>query len=165
MCSVGIQECTGNIDDLFSSPGEYQTRVLGYDCNFGCLQVLFCGIFQNCSRSFGSMTTAIRSWDSEMAISVPSRPAYFFGTLSRLILRPGASSPMATETPPAPKSLHFLIRRLTSSRRNSLCSLRSVGAFPFCTSHRRSRWILSYVLWRNRLHRRSRLFQYGRRAG
>ena len=46
MCSVGIQECTGNIDDLFSSPGEYQTRVLGYDCNFGCLQVLFCGIFQ-----------------------------------------------------------------------------------------------------------------------
>ena len=90
--------------------------------------------FRNCSRSFGSMTTAIRSWDSEMAISVPSRPAYFFGTLSRLILRPGASSPMATETPPAPKSLHFLIRRLTSSRRNSLCSLRSVGAFPFCTS-------------------------------
>ena len=122
MCSVGIQECTGNIDDLFSSPGEYQTRVLGYDCNFGCLQVLFCGIFQE-------LLTV-----SEMAISVPSRPAYFFGTLSRLILRPGASSPMATETPPAPKSLHFLIRRLTSSRRNSLCSLRSVGAFPFCTS-------------------------------
>ena len=28
-------------------------------------------------------TTAIRSWDSEIASSVPSRPAYFFGTLSR----------------------------------------------------------------------------------
>ena len=40
---------------------------------------------RNSSTSFGSTTTAIRSWDSEIAISVPSRPAYFFGTLSRLI--------------------------------------------------------------------------------
>ena len=33
---------------------------------------------------------------------------------------PAASSPIATDTPPAPKSLHFLMRRLTSGRRNSL---------------------------------------------
>ena len=69
-----------------------------------------------------------------MASSVPSSPAYFLGTLSRSTTRPSASSPMATETPPAPKSLHFLMILLTSPRRNSLWILRSVGAFPFCTS-------------------------------
>ena len=88
----------------------------------------------NSSKSLGSITTAIRSWDSEIANSVPSRPAYFFGTLSRSTINPSASSPMATDTPPAPKSLHFLIRWLTSARRNSLWILRSVGALPFCTS-------------------------------
>ena len=45
-----------------------------------------------------------------------------------------ASSPMATLTPPAPKSFDFLIRRVTSGRRNSRSSLRSSGALPFCTS-------------------------------
>ena len=88
----------------------------------------------NSSTSFGSTTTAILSWDSEIAISVPSSPAYFFGTLSNSTRSPSASSPIATDTPPAPKSLHFLIRRLTSSLRNSLWILRSVGGFPFCTS-------------------------------
>ena len=86
------------------------------------------------STSLGSITTAIRSWDSEMAISVPSRPAYFLGTLSRSIFSPAASSPMATDTPPAPKSLHFLMILLTSSLRNNLWIFLSVGAFPFCTS-------------------------------
>ena len=69
-----------------------------------------------------------------MASSVPSSPAYFFGTLSRSIVSPSASSPIATETPPAPKSLHFLISRLTSSLRNSLWIFLSVGGLPFCTS-------------------------------
>ena len=86
------------------------------------------------STSFGSTTTAIRSCDSEIAISVPSSPAYFFGTLSRSTRSPSASSPMATETPPAPKSLHFLMMWLTSSRLNIRWILRSVGALPFCTS-------------------------------
>ncbi len=54
------------------------------------------------------MTTAILSWDSERAISVPSKPGYFNGTLSKSIYSPSANSPMATDTPPAPpKSLHF----------------------------------------------------------
>ena len=88
----------------------------------------------NSATSFGSTTTAIRSWDSEIAISVPSRPAYFFGTLSRSTRSPSASSPIATETPPAPKSLHFLISLLTSSLRNKRWILRSVGGFPFWTS-------------------------------
>ena len=89
---------------------------------------------RNCSTSCGATTTAIRSWDSEIAISVPSSPAYFFGTLSNSIRSPSANSPIATDTPPAPKSLHFLMMWLTSSLRNNLCNLRSVGALPFCTS-------------------------------
>ena len=66
------------------------------------------------SVSFARTTTAMRSCDSEIASSVPSSPSYFFGTASRFISRPGASSPTATETPPAPKSLHLRIIRLTS---------------------------------------------------
>ena len=69
-----------------------------------------------------------------MASSVPSRPSYFLGTLSSETLSPAASSPIATETPPAPKSLHFLISFVTSGLLKSLCILRSVGALPFCTS-------------------------------
>ena len=35
--------------------------------------------------------------------------SYFFNTASKLISRPGANSPTATLTPPAPKSLHLTI--------------------------------------------------------
>ena len=69
-----------------------------------------------------------------MAISVPSRPSYFFGTAFRSISRPSVSSPMATETPPAPKSLQRLIIWVTYGSRNRRCNLRSSGALPFCTS-------------------------------
>ena len=82
----------------------------------------------------GASTIAIRSWLSEIASSVPSSPAYFLGTVSRYISRLSASSPTATDTPPAPKSLQRLIRDAASWRRKSLCSLRSTGALPFCTS-------------------------------
>ncbi len=90
--------------------------------------------FKNSCTSLGSTTTAILSCDSEMASSVPSRPAYFLGTLSRSTTRPSANSPIATDTPPAPKSLHFLISLETSALRNNLWILRSVGALPFWTS-------------------------------
>ena len=88
----------------------------------------------NSSTSWGASTTAMRSWLSEMASSVPSRPSYFLGTWFKSIFRPGASSPMATHTPPAPKSLQRLISRATSPSRNSRWSFRSVGGLPFCTS-------------------------------
>ena len=88
----------------------------------------------NLSASLASTTTAIRSWDSEIASSVPSRPSYFFLTLSSSITRPSVNSPIATATPPAPKSLQRLIKRLTSGFLNNLCNLRSVGGLPFCTS-------------------------------
>ena len=86
------------------------------------------------SLSSRLMTIAMRSCDSEMASSVPDRPRYLTGTASRLMSRPSASSPMATATPPAPKSLQRLTRRLNSAFRNRRCSLRSSGALPFCTS-------------------------------
>ncbi len=44
------------------------------------------------AASCSATTTAMRSWDSLMASSVPSRPSYFFGTRSRSIIRPSASS-------------------------------------------------------------------------
>ena len=79
-------------------------------------------------------TTAMRSCDSLMASSVPSSPSYFTGTRSRSTATPSASSPMATETPPAPKSLQRLMSSAASGLRNNLCSFRSSGALPFCTS-------------------------------
>ena len=80
------------------------------------------------------MTTAILSCDSDNAISVPSSPGYFRGTLSNWINSPSANSPIATETPPAPKSLHTLIILDTSSFLNNLTIFLSIGGFPFCTS-------------------------------
>ena len=79
-------------------------------------------------------TTAILSCDSLIASSVPSSPSYFFGTLSKFITSPSANSPTATETPPAPKSLHLFINFASSSFLNNLCIFLSSGAFPFCTS-------------------------------
>ena len=76
-------------------------------------------------------TTAIRSCDSEMASSVPSRPAYFLGTASRFISRDGASSPIATDTPPAPKSLQRFINLLAAGFRKRRCNFLSMGASPF----------------------------------
>ena len=81
-----------------------------------------------------STTTAILSCDSLIASSVPSRPSYFFGTALRLIDKPSASSPIATETPPAPKSLQRLIIWQASLFLKSLWSFLSSGAFPFWTS-------------------------------
>ena len=93
-----------------------------------------CASAMNASTSSGASTTAMRSCDSEMASSVPSRPSYLRGTAFKSMESPSASSPMATETPPAPKSLQRLMRLAASGLRNSLCSLRSSGALPFCTS-------------------------------
>ena len=89
---------------------------------------------RNASRSSLATTTAILSWDSEIASSVPSNPSYFFGTAFKSTRRPSANSPIATETPPAPKSLQRLIMRLACGLRNNLCSFLSSGALPFCTS-------------------------------
>ena len=113
------------ISSLFSSV----TSATTVDSRFS-----FLARFSNFSTSDLSTTTAILSCDSEIASSVPSSPSYFLGTLSRSILRPSASSPIATLTPPAPKSLQRLIIFATSGLRNNLWILRSVGALPFCTS-------------------------------
>ena len=77
----------------------------------------------NLSLSLASITTAI-----------PLSPKYLVGTTSKLISSPGANSPIATDTPPAPKSLHFLTSLVTSGFLNNLWIFLSSGAFPFCTS-------------------------------
>ena len=79
-------------------------------------------------------TTAILSWDSDIAISVPSKPSYFLGTISKFISNPLVNSPIATETPPAPKSLHLLIILATFSFLNNLWIFLSVCGLPFWTS-------------------------------
>ena len=91
-------------------------------------------LFANSINAFTSSLatkTAIRSCDSDTASSVPFNPLYLTGTAFKSIFNPSANSPMATQTPPAPKSLHFLIKRVTSPLRNKRWILRSVGAFPF----------------------------------
>ena len=61
-------------------------------------------------------------------------PRTSWARVFRSMYRPSASSPMATDTPPAPKSLQRLIMRHASPRRNRRWILRSTGALPFCTS-------------------------------
>ena len=78
--------------------------------------------------------TAILSWDSDIASSVPFKPSYLTGTKSRFTSTPSANSPIATETPPAPKSLHFLISFVAFGFLNNLCIFLSSGALPFWTS-------------------------------
>ena len=86
------------------------------------------------SASSVDVTTAILSCDSLIASSVPSSPSYFFGTRFKSIFSPSASSPTATETPPAPKSLQRFIILEAVGFRKSLWSFLSSGALPFCTS-------------------------------
>ncbi len=109
--------------------GDAVTTATGYASRFSASAAAM-----NRSAFDRATTTAIRSWDSEMASSVPSRPSYFFRTASRSISRPSASSPTATDTPPAPKSLHRLMSRVTFPSRNSRWIFRSSGALPFWTS-------------------------------
>ena len=43
MSAVGIQECSADINNGFSSPMHNKTRLLSYYCNRNCLQVFLCG--------------------------------------------------------------------------------------------------------------------------
>ena len=72
-------------------------RLLGDLGDHGGLEVLLVRVTQELVHVVrGASATAMRSCDSEMASSVPSRPSYFFGTAFRSMSRPSASSPMAT---------------------------------------------------------------------
>ena len=100
----------------------------------------------------------MRSWLSEMASSVPSRPSYFLVTAFRSMYRPSASSPMATDTPPAPKSLQRLMSLAGSSalrnRRWQLALAR--GRCPSAPRRRRcSRDCRGCGPWRSRWRRRT----------
>ena len=94
--------------------GSACTSATGTACRFS--EAASC---RKSSTSSAATTTAMRSWLSLMASSVPSRPSYFFGTAFRWILSPSASSPMATDTPPAPKSLQRRIIFAAAGLRNN----------------------------------------------
>ena len=83
------------------------------------------------------MTIAILSCDSEMANSVPSNHEYLVGTLSKSISSHLVNSQIATETPPAQKSLHFLTNLVNLGSRNNLDNFLSSTGLPFCTSAHR----------------------------
>ena len=69
----------------------------------------------------------MRSGDSEIASSVPSRPSYFLGTASRSISQPVRQLADGHAHPARAKIVAPLDEaRKTSGRRNSRCSLRSV---------------------------------------
>jgi hypothetical protein len=110
---------------------------------------------KRCASS-ADTTTAIRSWDSEMASSVPSRPSYFLGTVLRSTSSPSASSPTATDTPPAPKSLQRFIIPAACGLRNSRWSLRSSGGCPSAPPRRSPPAKRPCGPWRSRWLRRSR---------
>ena len=80
-----------------------------------------------------SKTTAILSCDSLIANSVPSKFWYFFGIALRLISIPSHNSPIATLTPPAPKSLHLIIIFETVGFLKNLWIFLSSTGLPFWT--------------------------------
>lgn len=83
-------------------------------------------------------TTAILSCDSDRDNSVPSNPSYFLCTISRSIINPSASSPIATETPPAPKSFFQNITDIHKRARNiskdSEKRYYTIGQYTICLS-------------------------------
>ena len=69
MSTVGIQECAGNIYDLFASPLENQSRILGHFCHADSLQVLFRSIFHkfiNVFRVYNHCHTLLRFGDGKL---------------------------------------------------------------------------------------------------
>ena len=85
--------------------------------------------------------TAMRSWLSEMASSVPSRPSYFFGTRSRSMSQAVRELVRwRPNTPPAPKSLQRLISRQASlAAEEALRSCARRARCPSAPRRRRSR--------------------------
>ena len=77
-----------------SSPWKLITRrrILCNDCDNAGIQILFICKLLEFLKFIRFNQTAIRSCDSEMASSVPDKPLYFTGTLSRSILNPSAIS-------------------------------------------------------------------------
>ena len=87
----------------------------------------------------GAVQTLVLAWD----------------TAFRSMCRPSASSPMATDTPPAPKSLQRLIRRRWPRVAEQALQLALDRArCPSAPRHRRSQGSSVYAPWRNRWHRR-----------
>ena len=67
MRTVSIQESTGNINNFFSSPVQYQTRFFGNNSYYNSFQVFFVGIFHefvNVFRIYNNSHTFLRLGNS-----------------------------------------------------------------------------------------------------
>ncbi len=78
----------------------------------------------------------MRSWASEIQISVYERPSYFSGTRSSQTSAPIFSpiSPTALEKPPAPQSVTALYSPRSRAASSTSSSIFSVMALPICTA-------------------------------
>lgn len=76
MCTVGIKECTGNINDLFASPCKNKAWLFGNDCNRDCRDFLRLQSQGICQHLLDLQQLPYAP-GIQIMISVPSRPAYF----------------------------------------------------------------------------------------
>ena len=103
-----------NAREIFtiSFPLQFSTRrrLLRYNSNRNCLKILFICIFQEMYPHLSGQqqlpyAPGTRRWRSLFHQGLHISSVLYQGRSEV----PSASSPIATETPPAPKSLHFLI--------------------------------------------------------
>ena len=128
-------EGSGNVYDLLVPPDQHQTRLLCDNRHLDSFQILLIRIGNEGHNILRIDNDTIRSRDSEILSSVPSSPTYFFS-----VPYPDKSEDPVPARRSLPirrllRSLHFLMRWLTSGRRNRRCSFRSVGAFLFVPRH------------------------------
>ena len=164
-CAVGIEEFAADVTDRLTAPEHPQALLAVTSATTVASRFSSSASARNASTSPGaSTTTAIRSCDSLMASSVPSKPSYFFGTASRSMRRPSASSPMATDTPPAPKSLQLFDQPRSARVTEQPLQLALLGRISLL--HLRAavpRWKRRCATWTSRSRRRSRRGQCRRR--
>ena len=93
-CAIGIQEFARNIDDSIAAPRHEQARAFGNRGNHDGFEIFLMRIADEFLDVLAAKATDMRSWLSEIASSVPSRPSYFLGTISKSMDKPSHSSPM-----------------------------------------------------------------------
>ena len=115
--AVRIEKGSRNIDDVLAAPVHDEALRIRRNGDDRRFEVFFRCVFHefiDVFRRDDDGHAFLRFGNSQFRAVEAS---YFFGTLSRLMSRPSVNSPIATETPPAPKSLQRLMRTVTSWRR------------------------------------------------
>ena len=116
---------------FFSMEAHHQTALLCNDCDNAGIQILLYASCLNSSNLSASIKTAIRSCDSEMASSVPDKPLYFYRNLIQVNSQSIRNFTYCDTHTAGTEVICLLISFVAFGLRNNLCSLRSIGAFPF----------------------------------